>query len=218
MSVRSQFTDHDLDLIREATRQAERHTGGELVCVIVDRCDTYPDAVWQAATMGAVGGAVFAALGSSLGDIWALSLPTWILVPPFAGAAVALTAVGLIRPARRWLVSPEVLSAQVDRRAAVAFLDEEIFDTRDRTGVLLFVALYEHQIRILTDRGVDEAVPQSAWQPIVDRLTSELRRGRKSEAIAAAIRACGDLLSSHGLTQRAEDENELADEPRLLDD
>ena len=32
------------------------------------------------------------------------------------------------------------MDRRVDRRAAVAFLAEEIFDTRDRTGVLIFVS------------------------------------------------------------------------------
>ena len=218
MNIRDQFTDQELEAIRSATHEAEKETGGELVCVIVNRCDSYQAPIWQATALGAVGGAVVASAFYVSASVWILTPLSWILLPPLMGAALSLLTVWLLPAVRRRLTPPPILTRRVDRRAAAAFLNEEIFDTQDRTGVLLFVALFEHQIRILTDRGVDRHVPQTDWQPIADRLTAGLRSGRRTEAIVEAIAACGKLLVGHGVARRQDDQNELTDEPRLLDE
>jgi putative membrane protein len=218
LTVRSQFTDQELEAIRSATREAETKTGGELVCVIVNRCDSYLAPIWQAAALGSVGGAAAAGIAYASLDSWVLNPFLWILMPALIGAALGLLTLWLVPPARRWLTPAPVLARRVDRRAAVAFLDEEIFNTRDRTGVLLFVALFEHQIRILPDRGIERSVPEESWQRIASRLTRALRGGRRGEAIVEAIHRCGDLLVDHGVDRRQDDENELADEPRLLNE
>lgn len=218
MSVRDQFTRQELEAIRLATREAEKETGGELVCVIVNRCDTYQAPLWQAAALGAIGGAAVAGLWYGFREVWFPGPLFWILLPPILGAALTLLTVSWLTPLRRWLIPPPILERRVDRRAAAAFLDEEIFNTRDRTGVLLFVALFEHQIRILTDSGIDQRVPEGRWQSIADRLTGDLRSGKPGGAIVEAIRACGNLLSEHRVTRQEDDQNELGDEPRLLDE
>lgn len=218
MTVRDAFTAEELEAIRVATQRAERETGGELVCVIVNRCDAYLAPLWQAVALGSIGAAATAAILYAALDVWAQPPSLWIFMPALLGAALGLLTVCLVPPARRWLTPPPVLARRVDRRAAAAFLDEEIFDTRDRTGVLLFVALFEHQIRILPDRGVDEQVPEESWREIASQLTTGLRGGRRGEAIVRAIEACGQLLVDHGVRRRQDDRNELADEPRLLDE
>jgi len=218
LTVRSRFTDQELEAIRSATQEAETETGGELVCVIVNRCDSYLAPVWQAAAFGSVGGAAAAGIAYASLDSWVLTPYLWILMPALIGAALGLLTVWLVPPAHRWLTPAPVLARRVDRRAAAAFLDEEIFNTRDRTGVLLFVALFEHQIRILPDRGVEKRVPEESWQEIASRLSAGLRGGRPGEAIVEAIHGCGKLLVEHGVGRRQDDENELADEPRLSDE
>jgi putative membrane protein len=218
LTVRNQFTAQELEAIRAATQRAERETGGELVCVIVNRCDTYLAPVWQAVALGSMGGAAVAGIVYAFADSWARTPFLWILLPALLGAAFGLLALWLLPPARRWLTPPAVLAKRVDRRAAAAFLDEEIFDTRDRTGLLLFVALFEHQIRILPDRGIEQRVPEESWQQIASQLTAGLRSHRRGEAIVHAITACGELLVDQGVSRRQDDQNELADEPRLLNE
>jgi len=218
LTVRDQFTDQELEAIRAATQRAERETGGELVCVIVSRCDTYLAPMWQAAAFGSMGGALVAGIYLALWNSWVLTPFAWILMPPLLGAALGLLTVWLLPPARRWLTPQPVVARRVDRRAAAAFLEEEIFDTRDRTGVLLFVALFERQIRILADRGIQQRVPEESWQQIASHLTAALRSGRRGEAIVNAVEASGKLLVDHGVGRREDDQNELDDEPRLLDE
>ena len=218
MSVCDQFTEEELAAIRAATESAEQSTGGELVCVIVNRCDAYLASLWQGAALGSVAAATLVGVLALAADIWLTSPFLWIVLPTLTGAALGASLILAAPPLRRWLVPGEVLDRRVDRRAATAFLEEEIYDTRDRTGVLLFVALFEHQIRVLTDWGVEQRVPEESWQPIIDRLGFDLRRQRPGAAIVQAVEACGALLVEHGVGRRSDDRNELADRPRLRDE
>ena len=218
MAVVDYFSQPELDAIRVATERAEAETGGELVCVIVERCDSYEASIWKAATLGALSGVAVASIWYALLAPWGQPVIPWLLLPALLGTALALLIMLLLPGLQRALISPNVVERRVDRRAATAFLDEEIFDTRDRTGVLLFLALFEHQIRIVRDKGVEKKISPEAWQEISEELARGLRAGRPGPAVVRAIEACGDLLTSSGVAKRTDDRNELSNEPRLHDD
>jgi putative membrane protein len=218
LSIHSQFTAEELEAIREATRRAERQTGGELVCVIVQQSDIYESSAWKAAAFGALGGTVLAGLWFTFTNIWVGTALPWILLPAVIGAALGTLLVWAIPSFRRALIAPRVMELRVDRRAGIAFLEEEIFATRERIGVLIFVSLFEHGIRILRDKGLEECVPDEAWQPILDALCTGLKVGPKGPAIATAVEATGQLLLDHGVTRDPDAENELLDEPRLYNE
>ena len=211
------FSDEELAEIRAATEEAERLTGGELVCVIVARCDVYEATLWKATAFGALGGAMLAGLWLTFAEPWGPNLLPWVLLPPVLGAAIGVLAVWAMPTLARYLIPQPVLDRRVDRRAAQAFLEEEAFDTRDRTGVLLFIAMYEHAIRILCDNGVAEKVPQEPWDRVVADLTLGLKQGDKGAAIAEAVRSCGRILVEHGVERREDDQDELSNEPRVFD-
>jgi putative membrane protein len=216
-TIRNQFSDEEFAEIRAATQEAERLTGGELVCVIVQQCDSYEASPWKATAFGALGGSMLAGLWLTFGEVWGPGVLPWVLLPPVLGAAAGLLMISAMPALARYLIPAAVLERRVDRRAAQAFLEEDIFDTRDRTGVLLFVALYERAIRILCDTGIGEKVPQESWNDVLVDLTHGLKHDRKGPAIAAAVRACGQVLVEHQIARRDDDENELNDEPRLVD-
>ena len=211
------LTSDDLAAIREATRAAEARTGGELVCVLVRRCDAYEGMPWKGGLLGAVAGLALATAWSVLADTWS---PLGLYLFPaltLVGAAAGFGGVLTLPTLRRLLVPTEVLDRRVDRRAATAFLEEGIFDTRDRSGLLLFVAFFEHRVRILVDTGIESRVDAGIWSTIAGELTRGLRAGRTREALLAAIDACGAALEE-AVTRCADDLNELRDEPRLRDE
>lgn len=209
------LTSEDLAAIREATEAAEARTGGELVCVLVRQCDSYYGSHWKAATLGAIGGAAVAGLWQTATHGWmANSLYVLPLFTLLCAAAGFLTVVA-IPIVRRLLVPTDVLDRRVDRRAALAFLVEEVFKTRDRTGVMIFVGFFEHRVRILADSGIHERVEPGAWDEIAGELTRGLRANRGREALIDTIEMCGRVLEEHGVDRRPDDVNELSDEPRV---
>lgn len=66
-----------------------------------------------------------------------------------------------------------------------------------RCGILIFVSLTERYARIVADDGVAAKIPQSEWQSIVDRLTTDLAAARIADGFAGAIASCGAVLARH---------------------
>lgn len=213
MDARAFFTPQDIHEIEVAVKAAEGHTSGEIVPYVVGRSDDYPEATWKAAAFGALLGGLLAALVHEVGHFWGYSL-VWIALPPFVGAACGILA-ALVPAVRRRLVSSAQLADQVERRARAAFLEQEVFKTRERTGILIFLSLLEHRVVVLADSGINAKVEQREWDDIVAGIVAGIRAGTPGKALAAGIRACGVLLERPGITRRTDDTDELADHLRI---
>ncbi|MEN8165315.1 MAG: hypothetical protein ABFS37_14385 [Acidobacteriota bacterium] len=211
------FTSEDLNAIKSATGEAEGRTSGEIVPVVVGACDDYDEAAWKAGAFGALSAAFLAGIIHAIGGFWMGLGWLWITGPTAAGAAIGVLLVWLSPALRRKLITPETLQLRVYRRARQAFLDEEVFATRDRTGILLFLALFEHQVVVIGDEAINRAVEQQAWQDIVDRLIKGIRTRQPGPALVEAIGECGRLLEKHGVEIRPDDIDELADGLRMED-
>lgn len=207
------FSDSDLEAIRVAVAEAEKGTSGEIVPYVVDASDEYLGAAWKGAAFGALLGALAGWAVHRWGGFWGTHLFAWMVLPPAGGAALGYLA-ALLPALRRWLAGPELLELRTRRRAEAAFLEEEVFRTRDRTGILIFVSLFEHRVVVLGDSGINSKVEPREWDEVVRLAVAGIRRGRPGEALAEAVRACGVLLARQGVARRPDDSDELADELR----
>jgi len=210
------FTDADLAAIQRATAAAERRTSGEIVTYVVGRCDGYPELGWIGAALGALAGTSLAAVADVALGWWGAG-PVVLALPALAGAAVGFVLAARMPEIGRRLVPEETLAERAQRRAEAAFLEEEVFNTRDRTGILIFLALFEHRAIVLGDSGINAAVDPGAWQGIVADLVSAIRAGRPAQGLQAAVEACGALLEQHRVAPRPDDADELSDAPRVRD-
>jgi putative membrane protein len=208
------FSPADHVAIEAAVREVERRTAGEVVPYVVERSDSYARGLWIAATLGAlVAGAAAAGLHQATAG-WGDAPALWIALPPLAGAAAGWL-VALALPAlRRRLVSAEVLDERVRQRARSAFLDEEVFRTRDRTGVLLFLSLLERRVLVLPDRGIAARVPPGEWDAVAAAVATEMRRGRPGRAVVEGVTRCGTILAAYA-PPGPDDRDELPGQLRL---
>jgi putative membrane protein len=181
---------------------------------VVLRVDDHDEGRWRAATLGAVFAAVAAAAVHELGTWWAPLDPWWVALPALAGAAVGF-ALAAVPAVERRLLSADDLERRVRLRAASAFLEEEVFRTRERTGVLVFLALFERRAVILADEGIHRAVPSERWEALVAELVAGAAAGRAADALCTVVERCGELLAEHRVERRATDEDELSDAPRI---
>jgi putative membrane protein len=207
------FSPADHAAIEAAVREVEAQSAGEIVPYAVERSDHYVDALWHAATLGALLGALAGAIVHWIGEFWGGPTVLWIALPPTAGAALGWLAALAIPALRRALVARDVLAARVRQRAAQAFLDEGIFRTRDRTGILIFVSLFERQVVVRADRGLDGVVTPGEWEQIVAAIAAGMRRGQPGPALGEGIRRCATLASR--LPRRPDDRDELSGQLRL---
>jgi putative membrane protein len=130
-----------------------------------------------------------------------------------AGTVGALLA-RYIYPLQRLLAGSERLDETVHRRAMQAFVEEEVFDTRDRTGILLFVSLREHRIEVLGDTGINQHVEPDDWAEVVARIRRGIQNDNLTEGLVEAVQMCGRLLEQKGVDIQPDDENELTDTVR----
>lgn len=211
------FSPEDEAAIEAAVREAEAATAGEIVPYAVGRSDVYASAVWKAAVVGAVLLSTAAAVVYEAGRFWGALLPLWIALPPGAGAALGFLAATVFPPLRRWLTPPEVIELRVRQRALAAFVSEEVFRTRDRTGILIFVSLFERRVVVLGDAGINASVAPAQWTEVVDGIAAGIRAGRPGGALAEGIRRCAELLAAR-VERKVDDTDELGNRLRTAEE
>ncbi len=210
----------DLDRIRDAVGRAEERTAGEIVPVVVPRSDDYEDAVWRGAGAAILLTLLAVLLTLRFYEGWGLG---WLFAP--WGVALSVLVAGTVGallaqyvyPLQRLLAGRERLDETVHRRALQAFVEEEVFDTRNRTGILLFVSLREHRIEVLGDTGINQQVEPDDWAEVVARIRRGIQNDNLTEGLVEAVEMCGRLLERKGVDVRPDDENELTDTVRTPD-
>ncbi|MEM8557867.1 MAG: hypothetical protein AAGG50_08580 [Bacteroidota bacterium] len=211
----------DQQRIKEAVAAAETQTAGEIVPYVVGRSGTYDVAVWRGAALAAVLAMLVAMVVALLYDGWGLGwlYTGWgmVLVALTAGTLGALAA-AYVPALTRLLAGDDLLDLAVHRRAMQAFVEEEVFDTRDRTGILLFISMREHRIEVYGDAGINAKVEQAEWAEVVLRIRKGIVEDRFADGLVDAIGLCGELLHRRGVEIRPDDTDELPDNIRLRDE
>jgi putative membrane protein len=116
-------------------------------------------------------------------------------------------------PLRRALTSSRLMAESARTAARAAFVDLGVSRTKGRTGVLVFISMFERRVEVVTDIGVVEAALGPEWKDAVHRLTSAVQRA-ELDRFLDGLRALGPALQG-ALPRAADDTNELPDEPRL---
>ena len=208
------LSEADLGKVREATARAESSNAGEIVPYLVGRVDDHDEARWRGATLCALMAALVAGVVHSYSGLWLSFSLVWITLPTIIGAGLGYMLAGLPVIGRALLTGDDI-DRRVKWRAEAAFLEEEVFRTRDRTGILIFLAIYEHRALILADEGINRAVPDGLWQSLVDDLVMGIREGRAVDALCDTIERCGHVLQEYDVEKRADDKDELINGLRI---
>ncbi|MDP5169032.1 MAG: hypothetical protein NWR72_02215 [Bacteroidia bacterium] len=215
MPESSWFTEKDLQRIEAAVKASEKGTSGEIVPVFVEQAGEYPEAAPRSAFMG-----MCLALAGFL--LWDLLIPSWNVESPLLitlillSGALLLWTVSRFTPAwRRWMIGKEALSQQALAKSDQWFLREEVFKTRHRTGIMIFVAKFEHQVIVKADKGISKLVEQDEWEHIVKDLVGAIRSKSYTDGIVKAINDCSTLLQQKGIEALPDDTDELSNSLRM---
>ncbi len=217
MSASHLFSDADRERIEQAVRDAEARTSGEIVPVIVGTSGAYPSALWKAAMIGVIPGLLiheWLVLGpSDWGmSVWAVQIMPLTMI---LGALLFAGAARMIPAFQRWLIPGSRLIESVHARAQQAFLDNEVFQTRERTGILILVSLFEHRVEVMGDTGINDKVDPDDWADVVADIIAGIKNGDATGGLVAAIDRCGQLLENAGVERRDDDSDELSNAPRI---
>ncbi len=217
MSLKQRFSEKDLERIKAAVREAEGKISGEIVPVFVEKSGYYTIANYR----GAMILATFAFALIVIFDRYVPSIsvydPLLIFILVTASGALGAIITHYIWPVKFWLLSQFHRDQSTRKRAENAFLEEEIFNTRHRTGIMIFVSFFEHEVIVMADRGICKVVDQKEWDKIVTNLITNIQKDKVADGIIMAIERCTEVLLENGFTRTNDDVNELRDDLRLED-
>ncbi len=188
--------------LSEAIAAAERRTVGEIVLVVLDRSDRHPEA-------GLLAGIALAAIGVVL---LAPSLPldrplVWLAVEAACGLAGYGLARGLPDFLRRFVFEKRATGA-AHEQALQEFHRYALHSTKDATGVLVLVSLFERRVVVLGDAGIHARVGESHWHGTAEAVLEGVKRGDLASGLREGIERCADVLAEH-FPSREGDRNEL---------
>jgi len=187
---------------KEAIETIEAASGVEVVVAMRQRSSTYFHANL------AVGAAIaFAALAAMLFVDYSFSL-TAILFDPFLVGAAAAGLVHWIPQAKRLLTRPSTRRRHVRAAARSTFVERGVHNTRDRSGLLVYISWLEQEVALVADSGIE-----AAWTlDEVDAASRDLTRAMSNggSAVAKALVALGPKLALT-IPRREGDVNELPD-------
>lgn len=215
MSANIRFSDQELNRIRESVRKAEARISGEIVPVFVETSGHYTIANYRG---GLIGIAVFFLSVIAFDRFFpkmAVYDPALIFLFVAAGGIIGALLPQSIPALKRLLISSAQRDYATRKRAENAFLEEEVFHTRHRTGIMLFVSFFEHEVIVMADRGISKVVDQKEWDNVVGMITRGMAEGKVLEGMEQAINRCSEILLEKGFIRTADDINELRDDLRV---
>lgn len=187
----------------EAVRAFESHTSAELVITVRKRTRTYPEVDYFF-------GATFAFVALLFLLFYPVDFATSLMpVDVVVAFAVGFLLSRFLPPLRKLGLSEKKRREAVDEAAKAAFVDLGVTRTTGRTGVLVFIALFEGIVAIVTDVGVSPEAKKAA-EDAKHTLEDALRRSDMS-AFAQTVESLGPRFATT-MVRSADDVNELSDE------
>jgi len=210
--------------IDRAVVEAEAKTACEIVPVVATASGRYDRAedvigLWLAIITAIAVWLIYPQPADELGS-WETTSPYIGLMTMIVGILLAFIIGAVLGNRIRWLrrlfTPRSQMLDEVALRARQVFFDKRIHHTRDATGLLIYVSLFERMAVVLGDQQVVEKLGQPSLDRLCQSLTDRLRQGDMAHAIYSTIADAGDQLAGP-LPKKDGDTNELGDILILLD-
>ena len=125
--------------------------------------------------------------------------------------------VGAIRSAE--LATSGEIRVHLERHTDLPILQraQELFhflkmdNTKEENGVLIYVAVDDHQLAIVGDRGIHNKVSGDFWESTKDKMITQFRKGNFKDGIIDGVHCTGEKLGQY-FPWKHGDENELPNE------
>lgn len=203
------LTTEEYEQINAAVEKAEKSTAGEIVCMVHSASYHYP--------MSNVIGAAALALPVALaltppvgGWLWIGTQNMWVFL------SILVLSFGLghwivkhIPWLKRIFISNREMDEEVEEAAVTSFFKHGLYRTKDGTGILIFISVFERKVWVLADQGIDAKVSGDHWRSVVAGITEGIRDKQAAAAICMAVDTIGRTLSEH-FPVAPDDINELA--------
>ena len=198
------FTGAEKERLRAVVRDVESRTAGEVVAMVVDASDDYPEAE-------IIGGIFLSILVSLiLTCLFFHASIFWFVPISFVLFLPSKLLLSRVTQLKKPFLGADRKEEAVRTRAFAAFHEHGLDKTRQNTGLLFFLSLFERKVHILADRGIYSKIGQETLDRYAGIIAQGIKEGRACDALCQAIQETGQLLSTHFPTV-AGDTNELPD-------
>jgi uncharacterized membrane protein len=97
------------------------------------------------------------------------------------------------------------------QRALQVFDKLELYHTKQRNGVLFYMAFEDHKFAILGDKGIHEKVGQNFWDSTKELMADYFKKGEIAKGLSEGIKMAGEQLKVH-FPYQSDDTNELGND------
>ncbi|HMP99285.1 MAG TPA: hypothetical protein PKC24_05840 [Cyclobacteriaceae bacterium] len=215
MKFKERFSVQDLEKVKAAVKAAEQKISGEIIPVFVERSDPYKITQYKS-------GALLAAFVFLLIIFFDRYVPALAVYDPMYIFVIVLISglLGAFIPEisdvyKRALLHASTMEHASFQKAETMFLEEEVFYTRQRTGIMIFISFFEHEVIVMADRGISKVVEQKVWDKVVTNLVKAIKKDNAVDGTINAIQECTEILLKHGFQRTTDDINELSDNLRI---
>jgi putative membrane protein len=210
MNMDKILTEEFKNKIKETVLESEKKSGGEIVTYLAEESDGYNNIYWTVGFYSAFLGSSIFILSYRLIEFVA-SNSIFFLGALFLFPLLIISILFLIRPLRLLFISKNQMDYYVNLKAKEAFLDKEVFNTQDRTGILIYISLFEKRVVVLGDSGINKKVSKDKWDTVIRSIISGIKNNSLAHGIVSGILLCGDILKENNVKRRIRDKNELDD-------
>jgi putative membrane protein len=217
----SHFSDEDRNTIKSSIMELEKNTSGEIIPVVATtsgRYDRAEDLFGLTLSLISVSAGWFLFHNNDTADSWSsfdFNL-TAILLTIFFSFIIGVLLTHLFPILRLPFITKKEMQEEVERAAAEAFHNYKLRNTEDSTGILIYISLYEHQVRVLGDDAISAKLSHEDWQHICDAIIKGCKENQITVGITDGINLAGKLLSDH-FPGHNDDIDELANELITID-
>jgi putative membrane protein len=199
----AKLTKEAKERIRQAVQKAEKSTSGEFVTVIAKKSDDYLHIplLW-ASVLSLLVPVIF---------LFILKIHNGFLIFNVQAATLVFFFLVLQIDFLKMLFVPRaVKQLRARRNAYLQFYEQGVSNTKDRSGILLFVSMAERYVEIIADEGINKKVDGNFWEIIVNEFILKVKENRIEEGFIDTIEKCSEILSRH-FPIKPNDKNELSD-------
>ena len=186
----------------QAIAAIERASGVEVVIAVRRRSAAYLHANVVVGGLVALAGLAAMLFGDHVFGL------TSILVDPFVLGGLAGAVVELLPGWKRRLAPRAMRQRAIVRAARATFVERGVHNTRDRSGILVYIAWLEREIVLIPDSGVERRMTGAARAEAERALTAAMVAG--GAAVARELERLAPALAA-AIPHRDDDENELPD-------
>jgi|YNPMSStandDraft_2_1061718.scaffolds.fasta_scaffold00017_3 putative membrane protein len=215
MKNKLNLSEKDFEDIKLEVQKAESLISGEIVPILIEQSNDYYESYFKVLSFGSFLALIIISITNYFFPEYAVFDPIYLLLISFIFSSLLASLFFFSKPLKRLVVDKKRMDESCWQKANEAFLEYEIFNTRDRTGILIFVSLFEHKIIIKADSGIAKVVSQKTWQEIADSMAIKIKEGKLKEAYIETIQKCAKLLIDNGFQIKPDDKNELRDDLQI---